>query len=311
MAKKTEGISDFLQKINAYSDGKHEVMSTGFPQLDAIIGGGFPVGRSVEIFGDESGGKSSLTTAILGELIRHGKETLLLDTENSYLPEYAERLGCDPKKLHVMKTLDTGEETLDALAQIIKEKMVDVVAIDSMTNIVPREWLENAAGQGALGRQAAMHGRFLYQTRTDRIANDTSFIFVHQTRAPIGETGMYLIRKSSAATQILHEFHLRIRMSQSAQIKQGDKVVGYKYRAQVVKNKVGPVKGQCTFNYLIASGFDKDWDLLDMAVEQGVIEKNGPSFTFSGEKIAHGESRAVAWMRDRENAQKVKEALAA
>ena len=309
MAKK-EDISQYLEKINAYANGKREVVSTGFPKLDEIMGGGFPIGRSIEIFGDESGGKSSLSVAIAGDLIRSGKKVLLLDTENSYMPEYAEKLGCDPKKLHVMKTLESGEDTLDALGNIIKEGMVDVVIVDSMTNIVPHEWLENAAGQGAIGRQAAMHGRFLYQTRVDRISNDVSFIFVHQTRAPIGETGPYTIRKSSASTQILHEFHVRIRMSRSHQIKDKDgKIVGYQYRAEIVKNKVGPVKGSAILHYMIDTGFDKDWDLLDYAVEKEVVEKDGANFSFAGEKIAYGEGKAVAWMRDNDNAKKIKDAL--
>lgn len=299
-----------MQKINAYVEGKHEVVPTGFIQLDDAIGGGFPIGRSVEIFGDESSGKSSLALAIAGQLIREGKTVLLLDTENSYLDWYAERLECDPKKLHVMKTLETGEETLDALAAIIKEKMVDVVFVDSMTNIIPKNWLETGAGEGALGRQAAMHGRFLHQTRTSRIGNDISFVFIHQTRAPIGETGPYVIRKSSAATQTLHEFHLRIRTTQSAQIKKDEKIVGYKFRAEVIKNKVGPVKKKCTFNYMIETGYDKAWDLLDFAVEKEIIEKDGANFSFAGEKIAYGEGKAVAWMRDEENAKKIKDALA-
>lgn len=308
--KKLE-IGDFLKKIDAYATNVHETMTTGFTELDEIIGNGFPVGRSVEIFGDESGGKSSVTLAMVGEFIRQGKRCLWVDMEDSFMPEYAERLGVDSDKLHVMPGLETGEQTLEALEEIIKNGMVDVIVIDSMTEVVPQVWIEDSSN--AIGRRAELHGRFLMHTRNDRIKNDITLILLNQTRAPIGDTGMYLIRKSTAANSTLHEVKVRIRMSRSTVLKSGDDVVGYKYKAEIVKNKVGPVKGYTYLHYMIATGFDKAWDTLDYAVKKGVIQKDGANYSINGEKIAYGEQRAVQavreLMKDESFVKKLKEAM--
>ena len=297
--KNKDELREYLTTIQTYSADKNsESMTTGFPNLDKIICNGIPVGRSIEIFGDESGGKSSIALAMCGEFIRQGKRCLWVDIEDSYTKEYAELLGVDSNKLYVMEGMPTGEETFVALEHIIQEKLTDVIVIDSMSEAIPTTWLTNDLEVLPIGRRAALHARFLMHTRNDRIKNNITLIILNQTRNDPGDTAMFKSRKSTAGTSTLHEAKARIRMSRSGQLKKNDVVIGYAYKAEVVKNKVGPVKGVANFHYRIDTGFDKTWDLLDSLIEEKVIEKKEASFSFNGEKFAHGEQNAILALKD-------------
>jgi recombination protein RecA len=279
-----------------------DVISTGCLSLDISLGcGGFPRGVMVEVFGPEGGGKTTLCLQVIAESHRIGGEALFIDAENSLNLDYAAHLGVDVKRLLVSQP-DYGEQAFQIAQTFIKNKAVDVVVVDSVATLVPKSEFEGEIGDAGVGQQARMVTQALRLLNNDVRKFDVTVVFVNQLRDKIGGASWGPTETTPAGRMLKHLAQVRVDIRRIASLKDGDRIVGARTKAKVVKNKWGTPFVECEYDLIFGEGVSSEGELVDLAAKCGVVEKAGPSYSYKGERMGTGRENAKAWLKKVPNA---------
>ena len=273
------------------------VIPTGALSIDAALGvGGMPRGRVVEIYGPESGGKTTLTLHIIAEAQKMGGQAAFIDAEHALDPIYARKLGVDVDNLLVSQP-DNGEQALEIAETLIRSNGVDIIVVDSVAALVPRAELEGDMGDPQMGLQARLMSQALRKLTGIVSKSHTCLIFINQIREKIGVMfGNPETTTGGRALKFYSSIRLDIRRIQS--IKEGDRVIGSRTRAKVVKNKVAAPFREAEFDILYGEGISREGDLIDLGVDQGVLEKSGTWISFGGERLGQGRDNARVFLKE-------------
>ncbi|MGB6200753.1 MAG: recombinase RecA [Candidatus Acidiferrales bacterium] len=273
------------------------VISTGSISLDAALGvGGLPRGRVVEIYGPESGGKTTLTLHVIAEAQKSGGQAAFIDAEHALDPAYARKLGVDVDNLLVSQP-DNGEQALEIAETLIRSNAVDIVVVDSVAALVPRAELEGDMGDPQMGLQARLMSQALRKLTAIVSKSRTCLIFINQIREKIGVMfGNPETTTGGRALKFYSSIRLDIRRIQS--IKEGDRVIGSRTRGKVVKNKVAAPFREAEFDIIYGEGISREGDLVDVGVEQGVLEKSGTWISFGAERLGQGRENARQLLKE-------------
>jgi len=273
------------------------VIPTGALSIDAALGvGGVPRGRVIEIYGPESGGKTTLTLHIIAEAQKMGGQAAFIDAEHALDPVYARKLGVDVDNLLVSQP-DNGEQALEIAQKLIQSGAVDVIVVDSVAALVPRAELEGDMGDPQMGLQARLMSQALRKLTAIVSKSRTCLIFINQIREKIGVMfGNPETTTGGRALKFYSSIRLDIRRIQS--IKEGDRVVGSRTRAKVVKNKVAAPFREAEFDILYGEGISREGDLIDLGVDKGILEKSGTWISFGGERLGQGRENARLFLKE-------------
>src|ERR1700730_3561853 len=273
------------------------VIPTGSISIDAALGvGGFPRGRVIEVYGPESGGKTTLTLHVIAEAQRLGGQAAFIDAEHALDPSYARKLGVDVDNLLVSQP-DNGEQALEIAETLISSGALDVVVVDSVAALVPRAELEGDMGDPQMGLQARLMSQALRKLTGKVSKSRTCLIFINQIREKIGVMfGNPETTTGSSAMKFSASIPLDIRRIQA--IKEGDRVIGSRTRGKVVKNKVAAPFREAEFDILYGEGISREGDLIDLGVEKGLLEKSGTWISFGGERMGQGRENARVFLKE-------------
>ena len=273
------------------------VIPSGCLSLDAALGvGGFPRGRVIEIYGPESGGKTTLTLHVIAEAQKLGGQAAFIDAEHALDPVYARKLGVDVDNLLVSQP-DHGEQALEIAETLIRSGGVDVVVVDSVAALVPKAELEGEMGEPQMGLQARLMSQALRKLTAIVSKSKTCLIFINQIREKIGV--MFGNPETTTGGRALKFYaSMRVDIRRVQAIKEGDRVVGSRTRAKVVKNKVAAPFREAEFDILYGEGISGEGDLLDAGVEKSVIEKSGTWLSFGSERMGQGRENARIFLKE-------------
>src|SRR5256885_1588245 len=273
------------------------VIPTGCLTLDAALGvGGFPRGRVVEIFGPESGGKTTMTLHVIAQAQKMGGQAAFIDAEHALDPAYARKLGVDVDNLLVSQP-DNGEQALEIAETLIASGSLDVVVVDSVAALVPRAELEGEMGDPQMGLQARLMSQALRKLTAIVSKSRTCLIFINQIREKIGVMfGNPETTTGGRALKFYASIRLDIRRIQA--IKEGDRVVGSRTRGKVVKNKVAAPFREAEFDILYGEGISREGDLIDLGVDKGILEKSGTWISYAGERMGQGRENARVFLKE-------------
>jgi recombination protein RecA len=273
------------------------VIPTGSISIDAALGvGGFPRGRVIEVYGPESGGKTTLTLHVIAEAQKSGGVAAFIDAEHALDPTYARKLGVDVDNLLVSQP-DNGEQALEIAEALIRSGGVDVVVVDSVAALVPKAELEGDMGDPQMGLQARLMSQALRKLTAIVSKSRTCLIFINQIREKIGVMfGNPETTTGGRALKFYSSIRVDIRRIQS--IKDGDRVVGSRTRAKVVKNKVAAPFREAEFDIIYGEGVSREGDLLDTGVAKNLLEKSGTWISYKGERLGQGRENARLFLRE-------------
>lgn len=273
-----------------------DAVSTGCLSLDIALGiDGVPRGRVIEIFGPEASGKTTLAQHIIAEVQKTGGIAAFIDAEHALDPEYAEKIGINIKEMLISQP-DTGEQALEILETLVRSNAVDVIVVDSVAALVPQKEIEGDMGDSHMGLQARLMSQALRKLTGIISKTKTVVIFINQIRMKIGvffgnpET-------TTGGTALKFYSSVRIEVRRAAQIKQGDKIIGNRVKAKIVKNKVAAPFRTCEFDIMYNEGVSISGDLLDTAVVYGVASKSGNSYSFGDIKLGVGRETAKKFLQ--------------
>jgi len=273
------------------------VIPSGCLSIDAALGvGGFPRGRVIEIYGPESGGKTTMTLHVIAEAQKLGGQAAFIDAEHALDPVYARKLGVDVDNLLVSQP-DNGEQALEIAETLIRSGGVDIVVVDSVAALVPKAELEGDMGDPQMGLQARLMSQALRKLTGIVSKSRTCLIFINQIREKIGV--MFGNPETTTGGRALKFYaSMRVDIRRIQAIKEGDKVVGSRTRAKVVKNKVAAPFREAEFDIVYGEGISREGDLIDLGVEKGVLEKSGTWISFGGERMGQGRENARVFLRE-------------
>jgi recombination protein RecA len=286
--------------IMRLGDASHlqvEVIPTGSLSLDIALGvGGVPRGRVVEIYGPESSGKTTLCQHIIAEAQRLGGICAFIDMEHALDPEYAARCGVDIDNLYVSQP-DTGEQALEIAEALIRSGTMDVVVVDSVAALVPRAEIEGEMGDAHVGLQARLMSQALRKLSGVIKQTNTVMVFTNQLRQKIGVMfGNPETTSGGNALKFYASVRLDIRRVQG--LKAGAEVIGNRTRVKVKKNKVAPPFTECEFDIMYNEGISRTGDVLDLAVEYGLVDKRGAYFRYGETLIGQGRENAKVFLAE-------------
>ena len=274
------------------------VISTGSLSVDLALGvGGVPRGRVIEIYGPESGGKTTLSLHIIAEAQAEGGVAAFIDAEHALDPGYAKALGVDTENLLVSQP-DTGEQALDIAELLVRSGAVDVIVIDSVAALVPRSEIEGEMGQSSVGVQARLMSQALRKLTGILSKSKTTAIFINQIREKIGV--MYGNPETTPGGRAL-KFYASVRMEvrRKGDVKTGADKVGNQVRVKVTKNKVAPPFKEAEVEIMFGHGIDKLGDLVNIAGDLDILQKSGSWYSYNGERIGQGKEKTVAYLQDK------------
>ena len=272
-------------------------ISTGAINLDAAIGiGGIPRGRVTEIYGPESSGKTTLCLHVVANAQKNGGVAAYIDAEHALDTEYAGKLGVDVDNLLVSQP-DTGEQALEICEILVRSGAVDVVVIDSVAALVPKAEIEGDMGDSHVGLQARLMSQALRKLTGAIARSNTSVVFINQLREKIGV--MFGNPETTTGGKAL-KFYASVRLDirRIGPVKDKEDVVGSHVRVKVVKNKVAPPFKQAEFDIMYAEGISHSSLVLDIAAENGIIDKSGAWYSYGSQRIGQGRENAKLYLKD-------------
>ncbi|MCC6348336.1 MAG: recombinase RecA [Candidatus Eisenbacteria bacterium] len=274
-----------------------ETISTGSIGLDMALGvGGVPRGRIIEIYGPESSGKTTLALTIVANAQKAGGSAVFIDAEHALDASYAGKLGVDIANLHVAQP-DTGEEALEIADTLVRSGAVDIVVIDSVAALVPRAEIEGEMGDSHVGLQARLMSQALRKLTGSINKSNTCVIFINQIRMQIGV--MFGNPETTAGGRAL-KFYASVRLDirRIATLKEAETAVGNRTKVKVVKNKVAAPFREAEFDILYNLGISREGELIDFAVDKGVVSKAGTWFSFGEERLGQGRENTRMFLKE-------------
>ncbi|MFA4880182.1 MAG: recombinase RecA [Candidatus Doudnabacteria bacterium] len=273
-----------------------EAIPTGSVSLDIALGiGGVPRGRVIEIFGPESSGKTTLAQHIVANVQKRGGVAAFVDAEHALDPDYAKMIGVNINDLFISQP-DTGEQALEIVETLVRSNAIDVVVVDSVAALTPRAEIEGEMGDSHMGLQARLMSQALRKLTAAISKSKTTVIFLNQTRMRIG---VFFGNPEDTTGGKALKFYssIRIELRRAAQIRQGDKIIGNRVKAKVVKNKVAPPFQTCEFDIMYNEGISYVGDLIDMGVLYKVLTKSGSWYQLNEEKLGQGRETSKQYLR--------------
>lgn len=279
------------QKMNV------EVIPTGCLHLDFALGvGGLPRGRIIEVFGPESSGKTTIALHAIAQAQRMGGTAAFIDAEHALDPAYAHKLGIDIENLYVSQP-DSGEQALEICEALLRSGAIDIVVIDSVAALVPRQELEGDMGDSHVGLQARLMSQALRKLAGIVSKTNAVVIFINQLREKVGV--MYGNPEVTTGGKALKFYaSVRIDIRKGEPIKNGSEIIGSRTKIKIVKNKVAPPFRTCTVDMLYGEGISRAGGLLDLATERGLIEKSGSWYSYKDQRIGQGRDSARKYLED-------------
>jgi len=274
-----------------------DAVPTGCLSLDIALGvRGVPRGRIIEIYGPESSGKTTLAHHIVAEVQKAGGIAAFIDAEHAVDPDYARKIGVKIEELLISQP-DTGEQALEIAETLVRSNAVDVLVVDSVAALVPKAEIECEMGDSHMGLQARLMSQALRKLTGIISKSKTVVIFINQTRMKIG---VYFGNPETTTGGVALKFYssIRVEVRRAAQIKQGEKIIGNRVKAKVVKNKVAPPFRTCEFDIMYNEGISISGDVLDLGVAYKVLEKKGNSYLYGEEKLGVGRETAKKYLKD-------------
>jgi len=272
------------------------VIPTGSISLDIATGvGGYPRGRVIEIFGPESSGKTTLALHAIAEAQRQGGVAAFIDAEHALDVNYASKLGVDIENLLISQP-DTGEQALEVTETLVRSGAVDIIVIDSVAALVPKAEIEGEMGDSLPGLQARLMSQALRKLTAAISKSQTVVIFINQLRQKIGVMfGNPETTPGGTALKFYASMRLDIRKTDT--LKEGQDTTGGRVRVKIVKNKVAPPFKQAEFDIYFNEGISKTGEILDLAVDKGIIEKSGAWYNYNGTRFAQGRENAKEYLK--------------
>lgn len=277
-----------------------DAISTGSIGLDAALGvGGLPRGRIIEVFGPESSGKTTLTLHVIAEAQKKGGICAFIDAEHSMDPEYAKRLGVNIDQLLISQP-DNGEQALEIVDSLVRSGKLDVIVIDSVAALTPKDEIEGDMGAHHVGKQARLMSQALRKLTAIVAKSKTIVIFINQIRMQIGV--MFGNPETTPGGKALKFYtSVRIDIRRIAQIKKGEEIMGGRIRVKVVKNKVAAPFKQTEFDLMYNEGISREGELIALGEKMGVIQKSGTSYNYGAEKLGRGYDATRQFLKDKAN----------
>ncbi len=283
-----------IMRLGDASRMRVETISTGALTLDLALGGGYPKGRVVEVYGPESSGKTTLTLHAIAEVQRNGGVAAFVDAEHALDPVYAASLGVDVENLLVSQP-DTGEMALEIVDQLIRSAAVDLVVVDSVAALTPRSEIEGEMGDHVVGSQARLMSQAMRKITGNIGKSGCTVIFLNQLRLKIGITyGNPETTTGGNALKFYSSVRLDIRRIQT--LKRGTEEYGIRAKVKVAKNKVAPPFRIAEFDILFGKGISTTGCLLDLAEETNIVIRRGAWYSYEGENIGQGRDNTIIWL---------------
>ena len=286
-----------VMKMGEKTAMKIDTVPTGCLELDYALGvGGIPRGRIIEVFGPESSGKTTVALHVVAQVQKLGGIAAFIDAEHALDPNYAQNLGVDIEELYVSQP-STGEDALEIAEALMRSGAVDIVIVDSVAALVPRQEIDGEMGDSFVGLQARMMSQAM--RKLAGVVNKTNSIalFINQLREKVGV--MYGNPETTPGGRAL-KFYASVRLDvrRGEQIKSGTEVVGNRTKIKVVKNKVAPPFKMCECDLLYGYGISRESSLIEMAVKFDIINKSGSWFSYNDQKIGQGRDNARAYLKE-------------
>jgi recombination protein RecA len=280
-----------------------EVISTGSFGLDLALGvGGFPKGRIIEIYGPESSGKTTLALSCIAEAQKKGGLCAFIDAEHAFDKFYAQKLGIKTSELLISQP-DDGEQALEIADNLIRSGAIDVIVVDSVAALVPRAEIEGDMGDSKMGLHARLMSQALRKLTGTINKTGCICIFINQLRDKIGV--MFGNPETTTGGNALKFYaSVRIDIRRIGQIKDGDEIVGNRTKVKVAKNKVAPPFRVIEFDIMYGRGISRAGEVLDLAVEHGIVQKSGSWFSYEGTKLGQGRDTVKDLIEDNAEMQK-------
>jgi recombination protein RecA len=294
---KTKFGDDAIMKLGDRPKVNVDAIPTGSIGLDAALGiGGLPRGRIVEIFGPESSGKTTLTLHVIAEAQKKGGVCAFIDAEHAMDPEYSKRLGVKIEDLLISQP-DTGEQALEIVESLVRSGKIDVIVIDSVAALTPKDEIEGEMGAHHVGKQARLMSQALRKLTALVARSKTIVIFINQIRMQIGV--MFGNPETTPGGKAL-KFYTSVRLDirRIAQIKKGEEIVGGRVRVKVVKNKVAAPFKATEFDLMYNEGISKEGEIIALGEKFGLIQKSGSTYKYNNEKLAVGYDATRTFLRE-------------
>ena len=277
-----------------------DAINTGSLGLDLALGiGGVPKGRIVEIYGPESSGKTTLTLHLIAQCQKTGGVCAFVDAEHALDPNYAKNLGVDIDNLYISQP-DFGEQALDVVETLARSGAVDLIVVDSVAALTPKNEIDGDMGDQHVGLQARLMSQALRKLTSVVHKMGSTVIFINQIRMKIGAMGYGTPETTTGGNALKFYSSVRIDVRRIATLKQGEDPVGNRVRVKVVKNKVAPPFKQAEFDIMFGEGINREGELMDYGVKLDIIDKSGAWFSYGSTKLGQGRENAKAFLKENE-----------
>ena len=274
-----------------------ETIPTGSLSLDIALGlGGIPKGRVIEVYGPESGGKTTVALHMVAEVQKRGGVAGFIDAEHALDPVYASKIGVDIDNLYISQP-DNGEQALEITETLVRSGAVDIIIVDSVAALVPKAEIDGDMGDSHVGLQARLMSQALRKLTACISKTNCTVIFINQLREKVGV--MFGNPETTTGGRAL-KFYSSVRMDvrRIETLKQAGEMIGNRTRIKVVKNKIAPPFKEAEFDIMFGEGISREGDVLDLAANLGIINKSGAWYAYNGEKIGQGRENAKQYLRD-------------
>ena len=272
-----------------------KTISSGRPELDDALGGGFGVGKIIEIYAESGCGKTGLCLEVAAQVQKDGGVVAIIDAEHALNTEYCEQIGIEVNDLYISQPT-FGEQAIEAIRALIDTGQVDLIIVDSVAALTPRSTLEGESGQAQMAVQARMMSQAMKLITGPASEHECTVIFINQLRATMSQYGPAQTTTGGKALKFFASQRLEIK--NKGKLKVGDDVVGFKQLIDVVKNKIGSPFKKVQYDIVYGKGIDKVNGLIEGCVKQGILERSGAWYKYNGENIAQGMKKLLVLLDD-------------